>query len=100
MPAGKSTLDNMKVNLNFHDKPSENSTKSKQTITNKFDHDDREVELKTIKELFLKEVDYKLERVLDRLMKQRNLVLSYGLMDEHVLEVKLSVLKEIEMEKL
>jgi hypothetical protein len=69
-------------------------------LSQKLDVLDKKTDSSQIKQLFTQEVEDRLELLLEKLENERNVILSHGLMKREVVDVKISVQKEIELEKL
>lgn len=101
IPAGITTEENFKRKLNFHEISYKTSKeRSTKEIERKLDIIDKKEDKEKIRSLFIQEIEDRLEIIFEKLNKERNLILSNGLLRKQVLDVKLSVQKDIELEKL
>ena len=97
---GVTTAEAFKSNLNFYDAKSVPLEKEKKLPSKKFEVEEMSQDKDRVKTLFMDEVDLTLDKIMSKLFRQRNKMLSLGLMNEDILNLKLSVQKEIEMKKL
>lgn len=100
-PVGVSTEEALRTNLNFYqENSSQSNEKSRGNLGKKLDVLDKKEDKEKVKTLFIQEIEDRLEIIFEKLNKERNLILSNGLMKKNVLDIKLSVQKDIELEKL
>ena len=77
-----------------------NNTVVPNKLVEKLDKIDQTNENNQSTNLFVQIIEDKLEIILEKLENERKMILSHGLMKKEVVDVKLSVQKEIEIEKL
>lgn len=100
---GRSTKEANRLNLNIVERPLdaiEDVAYKFGGVADKLESIDQRHKQDHIQKVFAQEVEDKLEILLEKLQNERTKILSHGLMKREVIDLKMSVVKEIEVEKL